>query len=81
MVNLIELLSDEREQLRLWHSFLLLLGINWKKCPPFRQVVRVNLCCLNSAIFFLGTWIVFYLMVVCIFCGTIAGTASLMGIK
>lgn len=81
MVNLIELLSDEREQLRLWQSFLLLLGINWKKCPPFRQVLRVNLCCLNSAIFFFGTWIVFYLMVVCIFCGAVAGTASLMGIK
>jgi hypothetical protein len=81
MVQIYELFFDEREQMRVWQSLLLLIGINWKKCPSFRQILRVNICCLNSALFFLATWIVFYLMVIAVFCGAIAGTASLLGVK
>lgn len=81
MTSWYDVITDEEEQRKLWKHMLLLLGINTKKCPGFRTVVRVNLCCLNSALFLMGTWLVFYLMVVFIFCSVVSGTASVLQIK
>lgn len=81
MVSWCELLSDEKKQLKVWKSFLEMLGINRRKCPGFRTVLRVNICCINSFAFFLGTWILFYLAVVAIFCGAVTGSAALLGVK
>ena len=81
MVRLYDLLFNEDEQLRFWQTMLLLIGINWKKCPSFRQIVRVNVCCINSALFFLATWVIFYFVVIGVFLGTIVGVATVLGIK
>ena len=81
MVTWFELLSDEKKQLRLWKHFLAMIGINRRKCPSFRTVLRVNVVCCSSVLFFLVTWLLFYVTVVAVFCGAIAGSAALMGLK
>lgn len=81
MVRIYDLLFNEDQQIRFWQTLLLLVGINWKKCPPFRQIVRVNICCINSAVFFIATWVVFYCLVVGVFLGTIVGVSTVFGVK
>ena len=77
----IERILSEKHRAKIWSTLLLIFAINWKKCPSFRQILRVNLCCIGSATFFIGTWIMFYCLVIAVFCGAVAGTATLLGIE
>lgn len=79
--SLYRLLSDDKTQLKAWKQFLVLVGINWRKCPSFRTILRVNLCCINSVVFLLATWLFFYVAVISIFCAAVTGSASLLGIQ
>jgi hypothetical protein len=46
-----------------------------------QNIVRINICCLNSALFFIGTWILFYAIVLVLFFGIFLGAATLLGVK
>ena len=51
-------------------------SIEWRQ-----TMVRVNVCCLNSVVFFVGTWLVFYAVVLALFCAVLfAAATALLGL-
>ena len=81
MVKWLAIFRDERTQLRALKYLLSLFGVKWNRLPDIKTIIRVNVCCINSAVFFIGTWILFYLIVTAVFCGVIMGAAALLGVK